>query len=47
MYGILIFAVWLACLAVALIKNSYLFAALCAPLMVGLVGVAHNFVHHK
>lgn len=47
MYGILIFAVWLACLTVALIKNSYLFGALCAPLMVGLVGVAHNFVHHK
>jgi hypothetical protein len=39
-------ALWIACISTAIYKNSFLFAVLCAPLMIGLVGIGHNFIHH-
>ena len=47
MYALIILVAWIICISLAIYQNSYLLALLCAPLMVGLVGVGHNFVHHK
>lgn len=47
MYAWIILGAWILCIFMTIYRNSYLLALVCAPLMVGLVGVGHNFVHHK
>ena len=45
--GIGILIAWIICITLTIANHSYLWAMVCAPLMVGLVGIGHNFVHHK
>lgn len=45
--GIIILTVWLLCIISAVYRQSIILGLLCGPLMMGLVGIGHNFVHHK
>ena len=46
-YGVILAVALFICLSLALYFHSYLLGMLCSPIMIGIIGVAHNFVHHK
>lgn len=47
MYGVLLLSAWVACMSLTIWLHSYLLALVCTPLLLGVLGVAHNFIHHK
>jgi hypothetical protein len=47
MYAGTILMLWILCLVAVLLTKSVVPAVLAALPMVGLVGIGHNFVHHK
>ena len=47
MYGVGILIAWLIFILSAIYYQSLVLSLLCAPLMMGVVGIGHNFVHHK
>lgn len=42
--GIIILTIWLLCIISAVYIQSIILGLLCGPLMMGLVGIGHNFV---
>lgn len=47
MYGIEFITLFLIFLTLSAVWKSYLCAAVCSFLLLGIVGIGHNFVHHR
>ena len=46
-YAKIFLGLFITFLTLAAVYHSYLSAAVCSFLLLGIIGIAHNFVHHK
>jgi hypothetical protein len=45
--GLILFSIWLFCFVMSAINESYILAMICGYMMLGVTGIAHNFIHMK